>query len=234
MTDVPTTNPADETPADDEVKKKPNKKGWREKFSRILTALTNCLKEPFITKLTARGYDATKINGLITLHTEVEQLDENQAAAYKLQYETTETVEKKAATRRAVYMKLRKLAKVAFDGQDATIRGLQLNKTLKGGITELIATAKRLYVPATNDPTIQAALATTGITTEEIAAEMTGLAELESLNTQQELVKKQAQDATEKREAAMADLEKAYWSFHRVAQVALEDETQFLELLSVG
>ncbi|MCP4213625.1 MAG: hypothetical protein GY765_03165 [bacterium] len=239
MTDNSNTAPADETPVngetpgDDEKKKKPNKKGWLGKLARILVALKNCLDDPYITKLTTRGYDAPRVNQLIALHDEVVQLDESQSIAYKAQFEKTEETLKELDTAQNAYMQLRKLAKVALKGQDSTIRGLKLNVKLKMTLHEFISQAKTFYLGAADADTLEA-LATTGITAEEIASERAGLDALEELNIQQERLKKEAQKATEIRDERYDELETAYTSFYNVAQVALADEKQFLELLAVN
>ncbi|MCP4219845.1 MAG: hypothetical protein GY765_34755, partial [bacterium] len=216
------------------TKSAPKKLGIKERLTRIFVALTNCLKAPILAKLASRGYTAEKITALLTIHSDVTQLDEAKDTAYKTQLETTEELDNLADKVKKNYGKLRRLAKVALTGQDATLRALGLTTKQKTSLSGLVGQIKLLYLHINTDDVLLAKLAETGITREEVAAELPLLDELDQLNVRQEFEKKQAQKATELRDARMDELEKGFYSLNRVGHVVLEDDKQFLELLSIG
>ncbi len=206
----------------------------KEKLMRIHTALSNCLKEPFVTKLQVRGYTDVKINELLAFQRNVAQLDRDKDASYLKQFQSTEELEELSAGIKFTYSNLRKLAQVALINDESTIRALGLDHQIKSSFSSFLAQGRRFYRAVLSDEELAAKLAGVGITAEEITAELTKLDELEQLNITQEFEKKAAQDATRQRDDQLQDLEREMSSLYKVAQVALADDPRYLELLNIN
>lgn len=207
---------------------------FEERLMKILVALKNCLKAPIIALLAIRGFSAERIEGIIAIHTDVIRLTGLQQDAYNVQFKTTEELSKMFDGVKFNYSKFRRLAKVALAGEPTTLKALQLDIRMRTGLPGFIAQAKRFYVPGAQDGNLSATLLKTGLTREEMEAELPKLEQMEQLNIRQEYEKKVAQDATRKRDERMAELEKAMSELHKVAIVALADQPDFLGLLDLN
>ncbi len=210
------------------------KPGLKERLMRIFTALSNCLKEPLVSKFSTRGYPSDRINGILDIQKDVIRLDGVKDTAYQKQYESTDGFETLFDSAVETYRKLRKLAQVALRNEPRTLKALELNVKIKGSLSGFVAQARVFYNAVASDDVLLAKLTSTGITREEVAAELPKLVQLEELNIQQEYDKKAAQDATEKRDTRLVVLEKEYADLYKVGKVALEDERQYLEMLDLN
>jgi len=207
---------------------------FEERLMKILVALKNCLKAPIIALLAIRGFSAERIEGIIGIHTDVVRLTGLQQDAYNVQFKTTEELTKLLEGVRYNYRKFRKLGQVALADEPTTLKALQLNVRTKTGLPGFMAQVKRFYVPGTQDGNLSASLLKTGLTREEMEAELPKLEQMEQLNIRQEYEKKVAQDATRRRDERMEELEKAMSELHKVAIVALADQPDFLGLLDLN
>jgi hypothetical protein len=207
---------------------------FEERLMKILVALKNCLKAPIIALLAIRGFSAERIEGIIAIHADVVRLTGLQQDAYNVQFKTTEELTKVFDDVRFNYSKFKKLGKVALAGEPTTLKALQLDVKTKTGLPGFIAQAKRFYIPGTQDGNLSSTLLKTGLTREEMEAELPKLDQMEQLNIRQEYEKKVAQDATRKRDERMEELEKAMSELHKVANVALADQPDFLGLLDLN
>ncbi|MCX6581683.1 MAG: hypothetical protein NT166_16050 [Candidatus Aminicenantes bacterium] len=207
---------------------------FEERLMKILVALKNCLKDPVIALLAIRGFSAERIEGIIAIHTDVVLLTGVQQDAYNVQFKTTEELTKLLEGVRYNYRKFRKLGQVALAGEPTTLKALQLDIRMKTGLPGFMAQVKRFYVPGAHDENLSAALLKTGLTREEMEAELPKLEQMEQLNIRQEYEKKVAQDATRRRDERMEELEKAMSELHKVAIVALADQPDFLGLLDLN
>lgn len=210
------------------------KPGLKERIMRIFTALSNCLKEPLLSKFAARGYPAERINGILDIQRDVVRLDGIKDTAYQKQYESTNALETLFKATVGTYSKFRKLAQVALRKEPRTLKALELSVKTKSSLSGFVAQARVFYNAVGSDDALFAKLTSTGLTREEVAAELPKFVQMEELNIQQEYDKKAAQDATEKRDARLEELEKEYADLYKVGQVALEDEQQYLEMLNLN
>jgi hypothetical protein len=217
-----------------EVKQMSSKSGFEERLMKINVALENCLKPPVIDSLTTRGYGAERINGILDIHTDVNRLNGIKDDAYNKQFQTTDELNQLFGEVRANYSKYRKLGRVSLSGQPTTLKALKLSVRIKSSLSGFVSQARHFYVPGTQDETLVNALLDTGLTREELEAELPKLAQLEQLNIRQEYEKKVAQDATQRRDERMAELDKCMADLYKVGQVALADLPQFLELLKLN
>ena len=208
--------------------------GFKERLMRMYTALVNCLKEPLLSKFAVRGYTAERINGILDIQQDVVRLDGIKDEAYKKQYLTTDTLTTLFDAVVETYNKFRKLAQVALKKDTTILKALELIVKVKGSLSGFVAQARLFYNAVVQDDELVAKLSKTGLTREEVAAELPKLEQLEQLNVQQEYDKKAAQDATEKRDARMEELEKEYADLYKVGKVALADEQQYLEMLDLN
>ncbi|MCP4218726.1 MAG: hypothetical protein GY765_29110 [bacterium] len=231
---APADTPPDDTPPDESPKPKAKNRSIKERLMRIFVALSSCLKPPMLAKLAARGYPAETLNAIMVIYDDVMAKCEVKDAAYKKQYKTTQFIVTLIDTAKDRYAKLRKLAQVALKADTGSLRALDLTGRTKSRLSGFISQAKLFYVNVASDDELAAQLAVTGITREEVAAELVKLVELEQLNIQQEYEKKQAQEATEARDASMVELDAAFADLYKVGQVALADDKQYLELLAIN
>ncbi|MCP5105946.1 MAG: hypothetical protein GY950_21340 [bacterium] len=210
------------------------KPGLYEWLMRIFTALSNCLKEPMLSLLSIRGYTAERINGILDIQKDVVRLDGIKDEAYQKQYSTTDALTKLFGGVKETYLKLRKLAQVALKAELTTLKFLQLSIDVKSGLSVFVAQVRVFYNAVVQNDELAAKLLSSGLTREEVAAELPKLEQMEQLNVQQEFDKKAAQDATEKRDDRLDELEKEYAGLYKVGKVALEGEKQYLEMLDLN
>lgn len=208
--------------------------GFKERLMRMFTALVNCLKEPLLSKFSTRGYPAERINGILDIQKDVVRLDGIKDEAYKKQYLSTDKLNQLAEAVMETYNRLRKLAQVALKANRSLLKALGLVAKVESSLSGFMAQARLFYNVVVQDDELVAKLSKTGMTREEVAAELPKLDELEQLNVLQEYDKKAAQDATEKRDERMEELEKEYADLYKVGKVALADEQQYLEMLDLN
>ena len=130
-------------------------------------------------------------------------------------------------------MRSLKVARVAFKRNSGVATQLDLAGTRKKSLSGWMAQANQFYKNALGDKAILAELKEFGITEQKLRAGLAELAVIEQANLVQEKEKGEAQAATQKRDAALDELQDWLSDYLAIAKVALEDDPQLLEGLGI-
>lgn len=131
------------------------------------------------------------------------------------------------------YASHRRKAKVAFRKDEVTLKQLGLVGTYSRAYVKWIVTMKTFYNGVLSNPAHLAKLLVFKITEEEISACIT---EINALETTRALYLKEvgeSQEATKKKDKALAEFEDWMSDFYAVAKIAMEDQPQLLESLGM-
>jgi len=131
------------------------------------------------------------------------------------------------------YARHRKLSKVIFRNDPVTAEKLAITGSIPRPYINWIETSRKFYTTAASDPVILEKLLNLNITTEEITASSTQIADLEAARAIYHREIGESQETTQKKDAAFAEMDHWMSDFYTVARVALEDHPQLLESLGV-
>ncbi len=197
-------------------------------------AIDNAMKDHKILKaLTAYGYDAAKISVGKTLYEEVSALVTLQKKEYGEQYEATEVVNNAWETADKAYMKTLKIARIALRDNVTAQNALALNGFRKKSLSGWLQQAEIFYDNLLGDDDLLVPLQSYGYTREKLEAEKALVAVVREANTIQEKEKGEAQEATEKRDAKLDEMDRWMGDFKQITLIALEDNPQWLDKLGL-
>ncbi len=203
-------------------------------FAEATTLLTNAQEHPEISAaLDAFGYDAAVLQeGQMLLDT-ARTLYDAQIKEYGEQYAATQAFvdETKAADK--LYAAHRRLAKIAFKDDAQRKTDLHLNERKPEAFNPWYEQARHFYTALLADTDAQAQLTRYKVTLEAIQSSQAQVAQVMSLKNAQEQEKGEAQEATQKRDAAIDALDEWLADFKIIARIALEDTPQLLEALNL-
>ena len=203
-------------------------------LSQAQLAIDNALTTPdILTALSDYGYTRTRI--------EQGKKHYNQAAAAQLaqttaageQISATATVNAAWETAKKSYIRFVKVARIAFKRNPGIITQLALSGERKRTLSGWSAQATQFYNNALSNKEILSGLQEFGITEKKIKAGLADLKAIEAANLIQEKEKGEAQAATQKRDAALDELQDWMSDFRAIAKIALEDDPQRLESLGI-
>jgi hypothetical protein len=157
-----------------------------------------------------------------------------QQAEYGDQYAATQAVEAAITAAYTAYMRSLQLARVAFKNNLKGQTALGLNGRRKESLSGWLGQAETLYQGLAADPSLLAEMAKFGYDLAKVQAEAGLVAAVRAANVGQEREKGEAQAATKARDALLAELDEWLADFKAVAQVALADSPQQLEMLGFG
>jgi len=205
--------------------------------SRLLAAqeaIDNALSDAEIQGfLSQYGYNVARIGEGKAFFQTAPQLHQKQKAEYGDQFAATQALEQAWEQANAEYMRLVKLARIAFKSDLAAITKLGLDGQRKETISGWLTQAKQFYTNAIADPAALASLGQYGLTAERLQAGQALMQQVETANAAQQKEKGEAQQATLDRDAAFDKLDEWLGDFIAVARIALEAKPQFLEKLGV-
>jgi hypothetical protein len=110
---------------------------------------------------------------------------------------------------------------------------LGLNEDYPWSISDWLTQARLFYTAALKSPEIQDKLKEFAVTAEKLQAGLALVDGVESLNSQQEVEKGEAQQATRDRDAAFAALDKFMYAFNKIARLLLTEKPEHLEKLGI-
>ena len=203
-------------------------------LSQAQLAIENALNNPQVLAYLADfGYTTERINLGKKLY--------NLAAAAQLQQQSeagdqlSATADVNAAweTAKKTYSRLIKVSRVALKNNAGAAVKLDLGGTRKKSLSGWMAQATQFYKQALANTDILSALKEFGITEQKLKAGLRELDALEAANQKQEKEKGDAQAATQKRDAALDELQDWLSDYLAIAKVALEEDPQLLEGLGV-
>jgi hypothetical protein len=131
------------------------------------------------------------------------------------------------------YMKLIKLARIAFKDDTGATKRLGLKGDRATNFAAWILQANQFYSNLLSSAVLIEQMTTYGMTLTKIQAGQADLHALEEANLAQEQGKGNAQNSTQTRDAALEALKIWVADFTKVARIALEAEPQLLESLGI-
>ena len=204
-------------------------------FSAAALVITNAQAHPEIAAaLDAFGYDAAALQEGQTLLDTARGLYDAQIKEYGEQHAATQAF--LAASKQAdkTYAAHRRLAKIAFKADAQRKTDLHLNERKPQVFNPWYEQARHFYTALLADTEAQTQLARYKVTLEAIQAAQAQVEATFALKSAQEKEKGEAQESTQQRDAAMEALEEWLSDFKVVAQIALEDTPQLLEVMKLG
>lgn len=206
-----------------------------DRLSRANTALTNVQSDPTLREaVAAYGYDQTLLQEGQALLDRAQAAQQAMLADYGRQYDATDAVRAAYEKAHTVYMQHVKIARVALKNRRGAAAALQLLGDRKESIRGWLEQATTFYDNALANDDVQTALARFNITPEVLAEAQASVQAVADANSAQEQEKGNAQNATQARDAAVDALDDWMSDFRVVARVALEEQPQQLEKLSIS
>lgn len=183
--------------------------------------------------LTEFGYTPERIQEGKTLYEQALAAQQTQQAEYGEQIGASATFEDAWSKAKKSYMRLLKIARVAFKGDAGMATKLALNGRRKQSLSGWLLQAKQFYTNALGNSEAMNALGKYGITSGKLEAAQAETQAVEAADLVQEKEKGEAQSATKMRDEALDALDEWLDDFVAIARVALEDEPQLLETMGI-
>jgi hypothetical protein len=184
-------------------------------------------------KLYEYGYDEKKLLEARALHREVLVLFNEQKKEYSGQMDATEEMYQAWEEANKYYMKALKVARIAFQdnvkANAALMTGGERKKSLSGWLEQ----AGTFYSNLLSDLDFRKTMEQFGYTSLKLTREMALIAKVMEKAYVQTRVSGKAQEATEKRDIKLNELDKWVSNFRVIAKVALEECPQKLEILGI-
>lgn len=195
-------------------------------------AIDNALGDSgILNALTVYGYNSAKINAGKALLTSALELVNKQKAEYGEQYEASEKVQKAWDEADKEYMKTVKVARIALKDDVKAQTSLMLSGKRKATLSGWIEQADAFYSNLTKDTALMNKMSAFGYSTAKLNTEYALVKKVKDANLEHEKEKGDAQDATQKRDIKIEELDAWMSDFKGIAYVALDENPQWLEKL---
>lgn len=192
----------------------------------------NTLKHPALQKKMADFYyDRKKMLEGRTLYQHLEMLQLAKQDKYGSQYASTDVFHKDLASAKNLYKRHLKMARLIFEDQRGTAETLQIRGKRKTDLDGWLGQAHSFY---SRIGTYMEEVTRYNMTEEEFTQAGAMVEALYTTRQQQLQSKGEAQDATEKRNAARRALNQWISRFKKTARIALQDDPQLLEVLGIS
>ena len=203
-------------------------------LSQAQVAIDNSLNNPKILGYVSDfGYSTARIQKGKALYSSAMAAQLAQTAESGEQISASQTLGEAWDKAKKTYMRLIKVARVALKKNTGATAQLALGGKRKESLSGWLAQANQFYQNALADKAMLAELKEFGITDVKLKAGLAELAVIEQANLVQEKEKGEAQAATQKRDAALDELQDWLSDYLAIAKVALEDDPQLLEGLGI-
>lgn len=189
--------------------------------SEILAALAVC------------GYDAIKLGEGKALQVNAVTLQSINKKEHGEQFDATDAMHLAKAIANKGYMRHVKLARIALENDRGAWESLGLSGDRMDSFSGWVLQAKSFYTNALDTPEVLTKLGKLGITLEILTATQALVEDVGAKYSTQKKETGQAQRARLARDAAMDKLQKWMGPFIKVARIALEDDSQYLEMLGI-
>lgn len=198
------------------------------------TAISNATVDPKVYKaISLYGYTEERLQEGKLLLDNAEALSTQQAQKNgdKLGASQAMNVARKKVS--DAYVPHVKIARIAMKNNKGAFQALELNGKRKRANAARLSQAKTFYTNAIANENYKTALADFGITEDKLKAALNLIKEAE--NARANYLKKngEAQNATAKRNLAIEALEEWMSDFIAIARIALEGQSQLMEILGV-
>ncbi|TAJ11590.1 hypothetical protein DMA11_16165 [Marinilabiliaceae bacterium JC017] len=178
------------------------------------------------------SYPEERISEGIQILADAETLTNKYNVEQAEQYEATHELNTKRTACHQCYMGYLKIARTVFSSPLAT-NSLQLNGTRKQALGEWLKQVKAFYENLLANADLMAEGIQYGLTQERMERGLNQTLEVEQLYLAQIKEIGEAQDAREKRDAKLDELQEWTSRYQAVAEVALADSPQLLEKLGI-
>ncbi|MCK5700705.1 MAG: hypothetical protein KAI29_06115 [Cyclobacteriaceae bacterium] len=197
-------------------------------------AISNAQTNPeIIAALAVFGYDGARMKIGEALYAKTAKLQVKQVKEYGEQFAATDALNLAKATTNKIYMVHVKIARIALRGDRGAAESLQLSGRRKDTFLGWLKQAKALYTNALSTPAVLEALAEFGITKNKLSGAQAQVFDVEAKLNAQFKEKGEAQTATQLRDEAFDELQDWMSDFIAIARIALEDQSQYLEMLGI-
>jgi len=212
----------------------PTKQNLETSLDRARIAIENALSNPTIqTYLSEYGYSKAKLQAGQQLYQTALDLQQKQRREYGEQIEATTERDQLWDIAHATYMKFVKIARIAYKNNSGIAAQLGLNGERKQSLSGWLMAANQFYTNTLTNDSILKTLAEYGITPAKLESGKNEVQALATANLAQTKEKGEAQEATQKRDAALDALSDWISDFVAIARIALEPESQLLESLGI-
>lgn len=197
-------------------------------------AVANALNVPEASEALALfGYDKKRLKEGEVLYLKASELQAKQVKEYGEQFVATDALNLARALANKDYMINLKIARVALKGERGASESLKLTGSRKESLSGWMEQAKAFYANAISTPNIIMALSRFGVTREKLESGQALIAEVEVKLNAQLKEKGEAQAATKTRDEAFDALQDWMSDFVAIARIALEGQSQHLEVLGL-
>ena len=211
------------------------KRSIDERLLAAQVAIDNTLGDAdVLAALNVFGYDEARLNAGKALYEEALALVNQQKAEYGDQFEATAAVRAAWEEADAAYRRTLKVARVALKGSQKARAAMMLSGTRKQSLSGWLEQATAFYTNLVGDADLMAAMGNFGYDQAKLQTEGALVQVVVEANLAQEKEKGEAQDATKQRDAKLDELDVWMADFKAIAQVALEENPQWLEKLGFG
>ncbi len=198
------------------------------------TAISNASVDPKVYKaLSLYGYTAERLQEGKLLLDKAEALCTRQVQKYGDKLGASQVMKVARQKVSAAYVPHVKIARIAMKNNKGAFQALELNGKRKRANAARLAQAKTFYTNAIANENYKTALADFGITEDKLEAALNLIKEAENARANYLKAKGEVQNATAKRNLAIESLEEWMSDFIAIARIALEGQSQMLEILGV-
>jgi len=183
--------------------------------------------------LSQYGYTPERIQRGLTLYETAVAAQARQQAKFGEKVAATATLQETSVRAKKSYMRLLKLARIAFNGNAGVATKLRLNGPRKQSLSGWLFQARQFYSNAFSDPDLLGTLAEYGVTPLKLEEGQADIEAVVAANLAQDKAKGEAREATQVRDAAINALKNWLREFFAIAKIALEEDPQLLEILGV-
>ena len=206
-----------------------------ERLHRAQVAIDNALIDAGIkAALAPFGYDEARLQEGKALYNNTLSLHQTQRREYGEQYDATENLKDIWEQADSAYMDAVKVARIALRNMRGKWQALALDGSRKQSLSGWLEQAQQFYVNALSDSDIVAAMSRFGFDQTKLQAGQQLVQQVAEANALQEKEKGEAQDATEKRDAVLDELDQWISDFKVIATIALKDNAQWIEKLGLA
>ncbi len=179
-------------------------------------------------------YDEKRLDAGKALYDEARVLVSRQKAEYGGQYEATAAVQAAWDEGKATYMRTFKVARMALKDNPKARAALMLGGGRKRNLAGWLEQTTVFYANLMADASLMAAMGNFGYDQARLEAERALVQAVVEANLVQEKEKGEAQEATQLRDAKLDELDQWMADFKAIAQLAMEENPQWLEKLGFG
>jgi hypothetical protein len=197
-------------------------------------AINNAQTNPEIkAALVLSGYDDAKMQEGEALYTKASGLQTKKVKEYGEQFTATDALSLAKTTANKTYMMHIKIARIVFNGDRGAGESLQISGERNESLSGWLKQAKAFYSNALSVPEVIEALARYGISQARLTEGQAQMNEVETKLNSQLKEKGEAQAATQQRDEAFDALQDWMSDFIAISRIALEGNSQYLEILGV-